>query len=139
MASGFQDIDEQHQELIKMINRLQQACAAGTGKAELSKMMSFLGAYVETHFSHEENLMEEHRCPAKDRNLAAHREFLHRFRKLVADFEAKGESLAVLISLKSLVADWLANHICSVDTNLRKCSSGCSTSRSVRQAHNTAF
>ena len=121
MTTGVAEIDEQHQELISMINRLHRACTAGAGKAEVRKMLDFLAAYVQTHFSHEEAVMEQHRCPAKERNQMAHAKFLQTFQTLVAAFEAKGPSTAVLLDLKRLVADWLANHICSVDTGLRKC------------------
>jgi methyl-accepting chemotaxis protein len=119
MSTGVQSIDEQHQELIGMINRLHRACQAGTGKDELGQMMQFLGQYVQTHFRHEEGLMEQHQCPAKAKNKIAHQRFLKTFAKLAADFEAKGASTTVLLDLRQLVADWLVNHICAVDTKLR--------------------
>jgi hemerythrin-like metal-binding protein len=123
MTTGVAEIDEQHQELIGMINRLHRACVAGAGKTQVRQMLDFLAAYVQTHFSHEEQVMEQHRCPAKERNKMAHEKFLKTFQKLVATFEAKGPSTAVLLDLKQLVADWLKNHICSVDTGLRNCAS----------------
>ena len=123
MTTGVGGIDEQHQELIDMINRLHRACVAGAGKPQVRQMLDFLAAYVQTHFSHEEQVMEQHHCPAKERNKMAHQKFLKSFQKLVSAFEAKGPSTAVLIDLKQLVADWLKNHICSVDTGLRNCAS----------------
>jgi len=42
MATGVESIDEQHQELIGMINRLHRACRSGTAKSELRQMMVFL-------------------------------------------------------------------------------------------------
>ena len=131
MTTGVASIDEQHQELIGMINRLHRACISGSGKAELRQMMNFLGEYVQTHFKHEEGLMEEHRCPAKQKNQMAHQKFLKDFQKLVAAFESRGETTSILLDLRRLVADWLVNHICSVDTKLRGCSKACSTQRSV--------
>jgi hemerythrin len=121
MTTGVVEIDQQHQELIAMINRLHGACVAGAGKAELRQMLGFLAAYVQTHFRHEEEVMEQHRCPARVRNKTAHEEFLKVFRRLLATFEAKGPTTTVLIELKQLVGDWLRNHICSIDTSLRKC------------------
>jgi len=121
MSTGFAEIDAQHQELIGMINRLHQACLNGTGTAELGQMMNFLGAYVQTHFSHEEELMGRHHCSARGCNKMAHQKFLKEFGKIAADFEAKGGSTAILLGLKGLVADWLTNHICAVDTKLRTC------------------
>jgi methyl-accepting chemotaxis protein len=123
MSTGVEEIDQQHQELIAKINQLHQACAAGAGKEVIRQLLDFLAAYVQTHFSHEEQVMDLHQCPAKDRNRMAHQQFLTQFQKLVATFEAKGPSTSLLLDLKQLVADWLTNHICFVDTNLRKCAS----------------
>jgi len=121
MTTGFGEIDEQHKELIQMINRLHQACLNGTGKTELGQMMKFLGEYVQTHFAHEEELMEKHRCPAKGGNKAAHLKFLQEFQKIAQDFETKGGNTAIVLGLKGLVAEWLTTHICNVDTKLRAC------------------
>jgi methyl-accepting chemotaxis protein len=131
MATGVQSVDEQHQELIGMINELHRACLAGTGNAELRRMMAFLAEYVQTHFRHEEDVMEQHRCPAKDANRMAHQKFLQSFEKLAAQFETKGESTSILLDLRRLVADWLVNHICSVDTKLRSCPTPCPAPRST--------
>ena len=109
-----------------MINRLHQACRAGTGKDELRQMMKFLGEYVQTHFRHEEGVMEQHQCTARAKNKMAHHQFLNTFTKLAADFEAKGANTSVLLDLRKLVADWLVSHICGVDTNLRGCTNACS-------------
>ncbi|HYG23625.1 MAG TPA: bacteriohemerythrin [Verrucomicrobiae bacterium] len=121
MTTGVESIDEQHQELIKMINELHRACVAGAGKDELGRMMNFLAAYVQTHFAHEEELMSTHRCPTSAANKAAHLKFLQSFTRLKANFEEHGPTTSMLLDLQSLVGDWLATHICSIDTGLRKC------------------
>jgi hemerythrin-like metal-binding protein len=121
MTSGFTDIDAQHQELINMINQLHRACINGTGRAEIRRMIDFLAGYVQTHFNHEENLMAKHNCGAQSANKQAHQKFLKDFSKLKAEFEEQGDSIAVLLVLKQLVANWLAHHIRTVDTNLREC------------------
>jgi hemerythrin-like metal-binding protein len=125
MSTGVDTIDEQHMELINMINQLHRACLAGAGRQELRQMMNFLAEYVHTHFKHEEGIMEQHQCPSKAKNKMAHQKFLSDFGKLVASFEARGETTAVLLDLRRLVADWLVNHICSVDTKLRGCAGNC--------------
>jgi hemerythrin-like metal-binding protein len=123
MATGVGSIDDQHRELIKMINKLHRACLEGAGKEELRGMMGFLGEYVGTHFRHEEQLMEQHRCPSRNANRTAHRKFLENFAHLNQQFEAHGPTTSLLLDLRSLVGDWLTTHICSVDTKLRQCPS----------------
>jgi methyl-accepting chemotaxis protein len=125
MSTGVQEIDEQHQELIKMINNLHAACIKGKAKEELDKMMDFLGAYVTTHFEHEEGIMEASRCPAHRANKAAHMRFLADFSKLRDDYQKTKQSTQLVLSLKNMVSTWLVNHICAVDTKLRECDHSC--------------
>ena len=135
MTTGVDSIDEQHQELIKMINELHRACLAGAGKEELRRMMSFLAVYVQTHFKHEEGLMDQHRCPSKGANKAAHMRFLQTFGELNQNFEAHGPTTSMLLDLRTLVGDWLKTHICSVDTKLRQCPSALSGRLATLQGH----
>jgi hemerythrin-like metal-binding protein len=121
MTTGVDSIDEQHQELIQMINELHRACLDGKGKEELQRMMDFLAAYVQKHFKHEEGLMDQHQCPSRAANKMAHSKFLETFAKLKSDFDAHGPTTTVLLDLRNLVGNWLSRHICTVDTKLRKC------------------
>jgi methyl-accepting chemotaxis protein len=125
MSTGVESVDDQHQELIRMINELHRACRAGAGKDEMRRMMAFLGEYVNTHFKHEEGVMEQRQCPNRAKNKAAHLQFLNSFQKLVADFESKGASTSILLDLRQMVGDWLVNHICGIDTKLRDCGAAC--------------
>jgi hemerythrin-like metal-binding protein len=134
MTTGVEAIDEQHQELIGMINKLHQACLAGVGKEELRQMMNFLAAYVKTHFEHEEGLMDQHRCPSKAANLGAHRKFLQNFEAMQQRFETDGATTSLLLDMRSLVGDWLATHICNVDTKLRQCPSAQNRRQSLAAA-----
>ena len=123
MTTGVEAIDEQHQELIGMINKLHRACLAGVGKEELRQMMNFLASYVKTHFDHEEGLMDRHQCPSKAANLIAHQKFLKNFEAMRTRFETDGATTSLLLDMRALVGDWLATHICNVDTKLRQCPS----------------
>lgn len=131
MSTGFDAIDEQHQELFRMLNELDRACRAGRGKDEIKHTLDFLTDYAEKHFSHEESVMQEHRCRARGKNKAAHREFLQTLSALKADFERNGQTTAVLLALEKMVSNWLVNHICSVDTGLRACEAACSHRKSA--------
>ena len=96
-------------------------------------MMGFLADYVQRHFRHEEELMEKHRCPAKAKNQAAHREFLEEFARMSAAFENGQGSTSLLLELRKLVAAWLTGHICSIDTKLRGCASAHSQTSAASQ------
>ena len=121
LATGIPSVDEQHRELIGMVNRLHQALAAGTGKEEIRPLLEFLGHYVRTHFQEEEELMERCQCPARGPNKAAHAQFLKGLNELTASFEFGGATTPLLLQLRQSVGDWLVNHIQAVDTRLRGC------------------
>ena len=70
MGTGVQTIDDQHKQLIEMINRLMEATNSGRGKHEIATMMNFLAYYAVEHFSHEECVMSEMKCPVAEKNKA---------------------------------------------------------------------
>jgi methyl-accepting chemotaxis protein len=121
MSTGVASVDEEHLELIRLINDLHAACMSGTVTKELMSQLDFLGQYAQTHFAHEENIMAEHRCPAAGKNKAAHAKFLQDYQQLVALAQADGATTRLGIQLKQMLADWLTSHICKIDTNLRGC------------------
>ncbi|HWA26923.1 MAG TPA: bacteriohemerythrin [Lacunisphaera sp.] len=121
MTTGVASIDQQHRELIDMINRLERAFRARRGRDEIREMIQFLSDYVQNHFKHEEDLMARHRCPSAAKNKAAHQKFLQDFGRLAATFEEGKPSAKLLLDLRRLVGDWLKGHICQIDTGLRRC------------------
>ncbi|HEY9172051.1 MAG TPA: bacteriohemerythrin [Verrucomicrobiae bacterium] len=119
MSTGVESVDCQHQELINRINALHAACVAGTAKAELITMVHFLGQYAKDHFAHEEGIMQQHRCPMRGQNRAAHVQFLKDYERLAEIVERDGATTTLVIQLKEMLGNWLTNHICKVDTSLR--------------------
>jgi hemerythrin len=121
MSTGDDTIDTQHQELIRRINELHTACLAGTAREELLKILGFLGEYAKSHFRHEEGVMQEHQCPVRGKNKAAHAQFLRDYGCLVETVECDGATTTAVIQVKELLGNWLKNHICGTDTQLRNC------------------
>jgi hemerythrin-like metal-binding protein len=126
MATGVEAVDSQHQVLIQYINELHTACLAGTAKDQLMNMLSGLGDYAQSHFKHEEGVMQQHQCPARGQNKAAHIEFLRDYEKLVEIVKRDGASTSTVIKLKEMLGNWLKNHICTVDRKLNACVRQCS-------------
>jgi hemerythrin-like metal-binding protein len=121
MSTGVSSVDAQHRELIQRINELHADCVAGKAREELMEHLNFLGNYAQSHFAHEEKVMEEHRCPARGQNKAAHAKFLKDYEQVVATVKASGASTKVALLLKRMLGDWLTSHICRIDTSLRNC------------------
>ncbi len=120
MATGYESVDLEHQCLIEKINELHAACQRGAGNDEVRKMLEFLGEYATNHFKSEEKLMEKHRSPSRGENKAAHAQFLKAYAGLMKEFERTGPTTSLLLQLKGMVAEWLTDHICKIDTRLRE-------------------
>ena len=132
MGTGVESVDAQHRELIEQINQLHLACLSGTGRPELLKLLAFMGRYAKDHFSNEEGVMRKHRCPAHEQNKAAHAQFLREHQRLVETVTREGATTSAVLQLHEMLGNWLRNHICTVDTALRKCgASQCSKTREL--------
>lgn len=121
MSTGVESVDAQHRTLIDRINELHSACEAGTAREKLLEMLSFLGEYAQNHFKEEEGIMQQHRCPVRGQNKAAHIQFLADYEHLVEIVKRDGPTTSTVIQIKKMLANWLTNHICRVDANLRNC------------------
>jgi hemerythrin-like metal-binding protein len=121
MATGVKPVDSQHQELIRRINELHDGCVRGTVREQLMEQLAFLGEYVKKHFAHEEAIMDQHQCPSRTMNRAAHAKFLNDYTEIVEMVQRNGATTHVALKLKQMLGDWLANHICRIDTGLRQC------------------
>ncbi len=120
-ATGVEEIDVQHRKLFKMINELGDAIKAGNGAQAAPQALKFLGDYVKTHFSYEEDCMHRMQCPVAGKNKEAHASFLSLFTKYSNRFKEEGYNDDLVIELHTIAVDWLVKHICGVDVNMKHC------------------
>jgi len=120
LSTGLSDIDAQHQDLIRQINALSAAMAAGKGRDELGRMLDYLGKYAIDHFTKEEAAMARYRCPAAEANKQAHQQFVARFKELRAKFAAQGAQASMAIDIYNELSNWLIKHIRGIDVQLSK-------------------
>lgn len=118
MSTGVAKIDHQHQELIGKLNALLEAMQKGRGKDEIGKLITFLGEYVNKHFSDEEAEMERVKCPVATANRIAHQQFVKRFTEIRDRFQKDGVSPKLVIDVQQALLDWFIAHIRSIDTKL---------------------
>ena len=124
MSTGDATIDAQHKQLITIINGLLDGMAAGQGKEALGPSLAKLGAYTHTHFAHEEACMTRYACPVAAINKKLHAEFLATVSEFSAEFNRTGPTSLLAMKLKTVVGEWLRNHIIKTDTALRPCIAG---------------
>ena len=121
MATGVEESDAQHQELIQHVNELFRLMHQGEGRAGLEDFMDFLGQYAAWHFRHEEECMNEHRCPVAAANRQAHAQFITIFKGYRSRLVSEGPTTSLVIEVQQKVSDWIRNHIIRTDTRLRPC------------------
>ena len=120
LATGVPEVDEQHKELIRQLNLLNDAMSEGKGKEKIGGMLQFFLDYSKRHFKKEEECMQQYRCPAAEINKAAHAQFLVSFSGLQSRFQAEGASEGLVLELRQRVSEWLVRHIQGVDSQLGK-------------------
>ena len=121
MGTGVESVDQQHRELIDVINRVGRAASSGASASELKPELDFMGDYVVRHFQHEEGVMETHRCAAAQKNKDAHRKLVEAYTQWRKDYEQKGSPPGMVIELHQFLTKWLIGHICGVDGCLKDC------------------
>ena len=111
---GFEPIDNQHKELVKIINKLFEECKQGGPVAERAFLQTVKEAadYSREHFSNEDNYMAQAGFPKLFEHRKQHDEFLNAVLKSMHEFKA-GKSNP--IELARFLKNWLLTHIAESD------------------------
>ncbi len=111
--TGITEIDQDHKQLVDLINDLYEAMQDGSGGALLLPIFSALKHYTETHFAKEEQYMVECDAPDQEQHFQEHKRMVAK----LADLESRHRQGEAAISLQTLtfLRDWLKNHICVSD------------------------
>jgi hemerythrin len=117
LATGIAEIDEQHQELFRRIDRLLDASIAGD-PAEVTRMLGFLREYVDHHFAAEERFMDEQRYPGLPSHRAEHAFLVEKVRQIDVEHRASGTDPTTAASMHRLLSDWLRTHIGLSDASM---------------------
>ena len=104
--------DQEHQQLIAMINSLHEAMKQGTGKKAMGTLLDDLTNYASTHFSHEEQMMVRYSYPDFKKHKQSHVDFAQTFKEYRSLYENSSLSAGNLLNL---LQSWLINHICDTD------------------------
>jgi len=113
---GVKQIDEQHKQLVAMLNQLTDLAEQGKDDGRLQAILLRLVRYTETHFAMEAGLMQAHRYPARVAHLGQHEGLAGKVREYQA--EAKAGSKQTVDTLLVFLAGWLERHILGSDKQL---------------------
>jgi len=113
---GFAKMDEDHRELIEVLNRLHTDLDQGKDQAELAQILNFLRDYTVGHFQTEEALMIKYNYPGASAHFAAHASLVLKVCDFIVDFRAG--RVALNEALLDFLETWLREHILGLDHEL---------------------
>lgn len=113
MRVGVAEIDEQHQELVRLIRSLNSAMADGSSHRVMGETLSRLVEYTRIHFAAEERLLERFGYQEIAIHKTQHQEFVARVEDFLRGFEE--ERLFLSLEVMDFLSDWLKGHILGTD------------------------
>ena len=110
---GIRSIDAQHRSLFGIGAELYAAMSAGQAKAALNKILDRLVQYTQSHFAHEERLLQLHGYP----EFAAHKAQHDQLTAQVLAFQTdlSGGKTTMSVQLLRFLKEWLEKHIQETD------------------------
>jgi hemerythrin len=111
---GFELIDNQHKQLVQMVNTLFANCNMGDEAAEIAYLRTINKAieYAKTHFADEEKYMRLAGYPKLDKHIKEHEAFVAEIAKSIKLFET-GKTAP--IKMVKFLQKWLLKHIAVSD------------------------
>ena len=113
LAVGFPEMDEQHQQLIALMNQLQAGVDAGAPADQLLVLLGELGELAVRHFDQEERVMVSINYPALDLHRIMHQSLIERF---MAHRDELAQTGSFTPEFSEFLFRWLTSHICGPDT-----------------------
>lgn len=110
---GVAEIDDQHRQLVEMLNTLNRAVMSGRSDNELKALFEQLLEFAKLHFATEQSLMEIHHYQDRDEHQRQHDELTVQLGEIFRRFE-DGDEIRLLQTTK----DWLIGHIRHADKSL---------------------
>ncbi len=106
-------IDEQHRELVNMLNRLFVAISKREGEKIIAEILDALMIYTKTHFSLEERLMKEAHYHDVEAHTREHKKLLNDLEVLARKYLV--DERPIYFEMLSFLRSWLREHILGSD------------------------
>jgi len=115
-ATGIDDVDDEHKDLIDVINRLHELLLAEDAKLTVPAFFARLIDGVSAHFALEERIMGESGYPDLEAHRADHERLLDEIRDLVDAFAQADEVDSVDLAMR--LEPWFSQHFATHDLRL---------------------
>jgi hemerythrin len=111
---NIQTIDNQHLELVNILNRLFVAVSKREGDKVIAGILDALISYTQTHFALEERLLRQAQYKDLEAHMEEHKKLLEQLDNLCKKHLI--EEKAIYFEMLSFLKTWLKEHIQGVDT-----------------------
>ncbi len=113
ITTGLTTIDQQHRQLVDLINDLHKTMKLGSSATEAGKILDRLIRYTASHFATEEKMFQRYRYP----EFASHKEHHDKLVEQVVAFQKEFTSGNAVLSteLMNFLREWLVEHIKKTD------------------------
>lgn len=111
-AIGVPEMDEEHQTLLAMMNELIAVLNSEEARSQAMPKLTALAAYVDTHFRHEEALMNSIAYPGLPSHKKIHEHLEKTLTRFAKQFSEGGLDQHKLVSF---LKNWLFTHILGID------------------------
>jgi len=111
-------IDDQHENLVKLINKFYDSLQEDSYKENLSQIISSLVDYAEYHFATEEELMKKFDFSEFAEHQAEHNAFILK----IKDFSKRYETGKMVLSseVTRYINNWVNTHLLGTDKKCAK-------------------
>lgn len=107
--TGIQQVDDEHRQLLSLINRLKVAVRYHKGEIFEKQALDELVEYTKIHFAREEQIMRKYNFPDYERHKKLHDDMAAVVKQHADDFEKRGHN--ALKNVAPVIRDWIFDHI----------------------------
>ncbi len=106
---NIQAIDDQHRELVNILNRLSKAVIKREGNQAIAEILDALMGYTQTHFVLEESLMQHAKFEDYEAHKLEHKELLEQLHQLGT--RHLFEESPIYYEMLSFLKTWIKEHL----------------------------
>lgn len=114
LSVGVAHVDQEHQELLRLLNDLADAVRSGRGKEVLDPTLAGLIDYTKGHFAREEQMLVANDYPDLAAHRQEHRDLIHKINDIQGRMK-RGATQSLSLELLGILVAWLTQHIQETD------------------------
>lgn len=114
---GIEELDFEHKDLIKTINRLHQELAEHADTADIKGTLGDIHVRMQSHFALEEHVMQEHKYPYYTEHRLEHVKLLDTLTEQMVKYESDPDSVDFKATEDTLKT-WIVHHILNSDKKM---------------------